>query len=279
MTVVARTNALLASTSDDTGQGELVLTHVAARLDARLPRYLATIADLDIAIKPATGIVKFGAWVRASSMTSVYHIGSSCAMVIAVDDTLAGILLERQLGGARSDATRRVSGQCRATASLGRAIAGGVSLAVGDAWPGGRVAEIVAVEDGGQFARADDNVATITLSLSVSGGSIGQIAVAFAMEGLARISGAPKPPRVGDWDVRLRDSVLAARLPVRAILARPELPAASVMRLAVGDVLPISKPENVPLYAGDHIVGAGVIFERAGRTAVQIKLTEPLSDD
>jgi hypothetical protein len=279
MTVVARTNVLLASSYRDTGQGELVLTHVAARLSVRLPRYLATIADMDIAIKPATIVVKFGEWTPASSATCVYHIGSSCAMVIAVDDGLAGILLERQLGGGRSDAGLRVSGQCRATASLGRAIARGVSLAVGDAWPGGKDTEIVAVDDGGQFARADDNVATITLSLSVTGASIGQIGVAFAIEGLARISGVPKPPRVGDWDIRLRDSVLAARLPVRAILARPELPAASVVRLAVGDVLPISKPETVPLYAGDHIVGAGEIIERAGRTAVRIKSMESLNDD
>jgi flagellar motor switch protein FliM len=195
-------------------------------------------------------------------------------MMISVDDKLAGALLERQFGGAQSGSPRKASGPCRATASLARDIAGGVAHAIADAWPGGKLADVVASSDTAQFARADDNVATITLAFPD-----GEIRIALAIDGIARITGAPAQPRIADWTSQLRASAMSVRLPVRAILARPQFPAATVMRLSVGDVLPISKPTSVPLYAGAYRLATGILTETDGRTAVQIQMMESIPND
>jgi flagellar motor switch protein FliM len=279
MSATARQNLLLVPVSKDPRQDAAVLGHVAARLGARLPRTLVRIAGIEILVDARTSAGTFAEWSGAASGFG-YRIGSTCAMMVQVDESLAGTLLERQLGGGRSGNPQRAVGECRATALLMRAIADSVSLAVAGGWPGGGVAEFVATDDGEKFARADDNVAIITLAISAAGVPIGEIGVAFAIEGLARVSGPPARPRDDAWAKKLRGGVIAAvRLPVRAILARPEFPAATVLRLAVGDVLPISKPEIVPLYSGEHVVGIGSIIEIAGRTAVQIKTTEPVCND
>ena len=273
----ARTNALLVPVALDPRQGEAFLGHVAARLSARLPRYLASVANTEIVIEATTGAAPFGEWSNAA--TRSYQISSSGMLIVRVDECLAGMLLEFRLGGRRSSHRQPNGKQGRATATLMQSIADIVSLAVADGWPGGGAARFVATDEGTQFARADDGVATITLAISASGTMFGQIGIAFPIEGLARASDPPASPRDDEWCARLRGSVLAARLPVRAILARPELPAAIVMRLAVGDVLPISKPEIVPLYSGDHVVGSGAIIEIAGRTAVHLQMTEPFCND
>jgi flagellar motor switch protein FliM len=271
-----RTNALLVPNSSDPRQGEAVLSHLAARLSARFPRYLENVANTEISVESSIGVAPFGEWSKPGARP--YQIGSSSVIIVRVDERLAGMLLEYQLGGQTSSRSQPNGMQGRATASLMQSIANTVSVAVADGWPGGGVARYAPTDDGAQLARSDDEVATVTLAISSDGTMIGQIGIAFPVEGLARVSGPPAAPRDGDWCARLRESVLAARLPVRAILARPELPAAIVMRLAVGDVLPISRPGTVPLYSGDYLVGSGTIVEITGRTAVQFKMTEPCND-
>lgn len=271
-----RTNVLLQPVMPDPQQGEALLSHVAARLSAQIPRYLQTFLDTDIRIEASTAAEPFGEWSKPGAYS--YQIGSSAILIVRVDECLADTLLEYQLGGRSPCSIQPDRRPGRAITSLMRSIADVVSIAVVDKWPGGGAASFAAIDDGMQPARADDRVATIALAVSAAGTEIGQIGLAFPMEGLARVSSPPATPRDGDWCAKMRDSVLAARLPVRAILARPAFPAAVVMRLAVGDVLPISKPEFVPLYSGDHVVGNGQLIDIAGRTAIQFQTTESCHD-
>jgi hypothetical protein len=259
-------NGLIAPIAKDAESN--TLAHVAARLGGPVSRHLTTIPGCEARIEASSSVTIYDEWQRRSALTFSYRL-ASCSVLIAVDDVLAEVLLERKLGGGQADVPRRAKGQCRATAWVARDLADSVSRSIGEVWPGGKPGEIIASSDVVQFARANDNVPTITLALPW-----GEIRVAFAVEGIARINGAPVPPRVPDWTARLRASATSVRLPVRAILARPEFPAATVMRLSVGDVLPISKPTSVPLYAGAHRVATGVLTENDGRTAVQIQMME-----
>lgn len=249
------------------------LAHVAERLGGAVTRLLMTISDHQCDIATSSCATTYSEWQRASASTFAYRL-ASCAMLVAVDEELAGAFLERQFGGLHKQPSGRTPGQCRATASLARDLASGVAHAIADAWPGANPAEIIASSEVAQFARADDKIATLTLTLAD-----GEIRVAFAVEGLVRIAGAPVPPPIADWAARLRASAMSSRLPVRAVLARPHFPASTIMRLSVGDVLPIPRPLSVPLYAGARRVARGVLTETDGRTALQIQMMETLTHD
>ncbi|WP_293880920.1 FliM/FliN family flagellar motor switch protein [Sphingomonas sp.] len=261
MTALTRPNLLLARAPGDGVQN--ALSHVAARIVAPVSLLLGE------KVQASSDTQVFALWQQPAASFG-FSLGTACAMNIAVDDALAGSLLERQFGGA--GAKPHAPRQCRATASRARQIADGIAQAIACNWPTGTPA--VAPADPAQFARADDMVATIALTC----GTVGYVHIAFAIEGLARISGVPVP-RVADWAARLRSSALAARLTVRAILAQPEFPAATILRLAVGDVLSIPRPASVPLFAGAHLIAAGTLTDTDGRTAVRIDLMETMTDD
>ncbi|MDB5701138.1 MAG: hypothetical protein JWL66_1337 [Sphingomonadales bacterium] len=266
MSAVTRANPLLRP--DDTDDGNLALTRFAARLCAPIERHLSGMADVG-GLAASCGDVAFGDLQELSAMMFGYRVGSVCPILIAVDRIFAAALVERKFGGARGAAPRSRTGECGATASIAKDIACKVASAIAEAWPGDTLPAIAAEEDTAQFSRADDRVPTITLTWP-----LGKVSIAFATGSIARLANVPPPARIAGWANLLRDNVMTAPVPVRAVFARPQLPAAMVMHLKVGDVLPISKPVFVPLYTGAHRLGTGILTDTSGRTAVQIHMME-----
>ena len=66
-------------------------------------------------------------------------------------------------------------------------------------------------------------------------------------------------------------SVSQVCLPVRSILARPELPLSRIMTLQPGDVIPLTMPRNVPLTVAGRLFAHGTIGESNGRAAIRIE--------
>jgi flagellar motor switch protein FliM len=74
-----------------------------------------------------------------------------------------------------------------------------------------------------------------------------------------------------DWRWRLGEALAHVSLPVRTVLARPEVSVAELLALKPGDVIPITLPSRTPLLAGACRIADGVIGEQDGRAALMIE--------
>lgn len=74
-----------------------------------------------------------------------------------------------------------------------------------------------------------------------------------------------------DWRWRLGQALEQVKLPVRSVLARPEISVAELLALKPGDVIPITLPPRTPLLAGARRIADGVIGEQDGRAALMIE--------
>ncbi|RDV02700.1 hypothetical protein DXH95_12160 [Sphingorhabdus pulchriflava] len=59
-------------------------------------------------------------------------------------------------------------------------------------------------------------------------------------------------------------------LPVRSVLAHPEIPLARLMQLKIGDVLPIAMPKTVPVTVGNMLFAQASLGEMQGNVALRI---------
>ncbi len=73
------------------------------------------------------------------------------------------------------------------------------------------------------------------------------------------------------WRQRLAYAVEDIRLPVRSVLARPELTMAQLMSLKPGDVIPINLNPKVPLLVASKRFAEGTIGEQEGRAALLVE--------
>ncbi len=74
----------------------------------------------------------------------------------------------------------------------------------------------------------------------------------------------------GDWKNKLLGALDNVALPVRSVLARPEMTVAQLLQLKPGDVIPITLSQTVPLLVGNRRFAEGTIGEQEGRAALMI---------
>lgn len=73
-----------------------------------------------------------------------------------------------------------------------------------------------------------------------------------------------------DWKNKLLRALDNVALPVRSVLARPEMTVAQLLELKPGDVIPITLSQTVPLLVGNRRFAEGTIGEQEGRAAMMI---------
>lgn len=73
-----------------------------------------------------------------------------------------------------------------------------------------------------------------------------------------------------EWRTKLEAALQNVALPVRSVLARPEMSVADLLALKVGDVIPITLSQTVPLLVGNRRFGEGTIGEQEGRAALML---------
>lgn len=76
------------------------------------------------------------------------------------------------------------------------------------------------------------------------------------------------------WRQRLAEAVYEARLPVRSIFARPELPVGRLLTLKPGDIIPICLPNHIPVTVAGRLFARGTVGESGGRAAIKIEKIE-----
>ncbi len=77
-----------------------------------------------------------------------------------------------------------------------------------------------------------------------------------------------------EWRMRLAEALETVRLPVRSVLARPELSLSQLVALKPGDVIPITLNPKVPLIVANRRIATGTIGEQDGRAALMIDHVE-----
>lgn len=88
-------------------------------------------------------------------------------------------------------------------------------------------------------------------------------------------AGAADPAWTGALDKALRD----VRMPVRSVLARPEISLVKLLALEVGDIIPLSMPRHVPVTVAGRSFALGSIGEANGNAAIMIEHIEKGPDN
>ncbi|MBL0769632.1 FliM/FliN family flagellar motor switch protein [Sphingopyxis sp. XHP0097] len=102
------------------------------------------------------------------------------------------------------------------------------------------------------------------------------ITCAYPLAALRGIAGAEPVPTAPEsavdpvWSATLNRALRGVRLPVRSVLARPEISLVKLLALEVGDIIPLSMPRNVPVTVAGRRFATGSIGEANGNAAIMI---------
>lgn len=128
------------------------------------------------------------------------------------------------------------------------------------------------------LARPDEAVIVQRFSVAPAHGRHGTISFVYPQATLRPIedrltSKVREEGRSADpeWRGRMARALEEVRLPVRSVLARPELTMAQLLQLKPGDVIPINLSAKVPLLVAASKFAEGTIGEQEGRAALLIE--------
>ncbi len=125
---------------------------------------------------------------------------------------------------------------------------------------------------------ADADVIVQTFEIDIGGKEKFLIEIVYPKDGLASVempAGTRQvdEPRIKDpvWQSQLGRRVEQVRLPVKTVLARPDLKMSELIALKPGDVIPINIARHLPLIVGDRVYAHGSIGEQDGCAAFMIE--------
>ncbi|WP_428631833.1 FliM/FliN family flagellar motor switch protein [Sphingopyxis sp.] len=97
-----------------------------------------------------------------------------------------------------------------------------------------------------------------------------------ALRGVAGAEPAPEMPGAANpvWAGALNKALRDVRLPVRSVLARPEISLVKLLALEVGDIIPLGMPRHVPVTVAGRSFAVGSIGEANGNAAIMIEHIE-----
>ena len=133
--------------------------------------------------------------------------------------------------------------------------------------------------------RADDEL--LVQRFVLRGGKLDGRAItcAYPVAALRGIAGAEPAPEAREmsaadaaWTATLSGALKEVRLPVRSVLARPEISLVKLLGLEVGDIIPLTIPRNVPVTVAGRSFAVGSIGEANGNAAIMIEHIEKGSD-
>lgn len=132
-----------------------------------------------------------------------------------------------------------------------------------------------------RLGKESDLVAVQTFSVSLETGPPMQMNCLYPVAALRPIEALGDTPQTEAtaaidpvWRQKLTEAVFEARLPVRSIFARPELPVARLLTLQPGDIIPVSLPNHIPVTVAGRLFARGTVGESSGRAAIMIEKIE-----
>ncbi|QCB53086.1 hypothetical protein E5675_00580 [Sphingopyxis sp. PAMC25046] len=104
-----------------------------------------------------------------------------------------------------------------------------------------------------------------------------------ALRGIAGDELLPDMPAAGGsdpvWSGALDKALRDVRMPIRSVLARPEISLVKLLALEVGDIIPLSMPRHVPVTVAGRSFAFGSIGEANGNAAIMIDHIEKGPDN
>jgi len=99
-----------------------------------------------------------------------------------------------------------------------------------------------------------------------------------ALRGIAGADAVSEMPGANSadpaWSGALNKALRDVRLPVRSVLARPEISLVKLLALEVGDIIPLAMPRHVPVTVAGRSFAVGSIGEANGNAAIMIEHIE-----
>ena len=238
---------------------------------------------------PPLLIETFGEWqdtLPAFVSLSLYRLRPlKGGMLIAIEPAFIAALVERFYGGASAGAARapRIADFTASEELLLHRLMDRIIAILTEHWQ-----EVTPVETSlaGRetsaahigFLRPEEAVVVQRFAIE-AGGRPTTIAIVYPLAMLRPIE-ARMATKVHDdddassndaWRRRLGHALAQVSLPVRSVLARPEISVAGLLALKPGDVIPITLAPRTPLLAGSRRIADGVIGEQEGRAALMIE--------
>lgn len=184
-----------------------------------------------------------------------------------------------KLSGEREDLT---DAEERFAARLGRDMGIQLAAAWGDKLPIEPELDCVTCDSAKLAAvRADDELLVQRFILRGAPFEGRTVLCAYPLAALRGIAGAEPVAEVREthsadpvWSASLNKALRDIRLPVRSVLARPEISLVKLLGLEVGDVIPFTMPRHVPVTVAGRNFAVGSIGEANGNAAIMIEHIE-----
>ena len=134
--------------------------------------------------------------------------------------------------------------------------------------------------------RADDELFVQRFTLRGAPFEGRTIACAYPVAALRGVAGAELMPEMQSgsgidpaWSGALDKALRDVRMPVRSVLARPEISLVKLLALEVGDIIPLTMPRHVPVTVAGRSFALGSIGEANGNAAIMIEHIEKGPDN
>lgn len=128
-------------------------------------------------------------------------------------------------------------------------------------------------------AREGDALVIQTLAITRGKTSLGKIEIAHLAArmrgGLAEKHEPPVNEMTGDvWRTSLAAAMRTVHVPVRSVIARPEISLERLIALVPGDIIPIIITDHIPVIVSGTVFALGSLGEANGHTAIRIEQIE-----
>ncbi|PZU11534.1 flagellar motor switch protein FliM [Sphingomonas sp.] len=264
------------------------------RMGEKIARSLRTVIEPFVQVRTQVSVVPlttraFDDWLEAQpNLISLSHYRlqpMKGGMLIAVPADFVAALIERFYGGhsgPQPNASKRMEFSASEELLLARLLEKVSGLLV-EAWRDIMPVEAMLAQRETsrfhiRFVRPDDQVVVQNFTITPTEGQPATITVLYPLAMLRPIE-EQMSKRVHDeapsgntaWRSMLAASLAEVQLPVRSILARPEISVAQLMTLKPGDVIPIQILPRTPLLIANRTVAEGQIGEQDGRAAMLVE--------
>ena len=264
------------------------------RMGEKIARSLRTVIEPFVQVRTQVAVVplstrSFDEWLESQpNLISLSHYRlqpMKGGMLIAVPADFVAALIERFYGGSAGPAVaaaKRLEFSASEELLLARLLEKVSGLMV-EAWRDVMPVEATLAQRETsrfhiRFVRPDDQVVIQNFTITPAEGQPATISVLYPLAMLRPIE-EQMSKRIHDeapsgntaWRSMLAASLAEVALPVRSILARPEISLAQLMTLKPGDVIPIQILPRTPLLIANRTVAEGQIGEQDGRAALLIE--------
>ncbi|WP_432768797.1 MAG: hypothetical protein HEQ22_15755 [Sphingopyxis sp.] len=280
----ADANASLLLRKAEDGYAFPALDAVATRFARSLRDLLRALGAPAVQVEPAGAAqLRFAAWCddAAPAIFWRYHapplkgpvlLAASRPLILQLVDIFYGG--KGQLAAEREELT---DAEDRFAARLGRDMGLQLAAAWAEKLPIEPALDCVTANPAKLAAvRADDEMLVQRFTLRGAPFEGRTISCAYPLAALRGIAGAEPLPHTQDsaadpvWAAALGKALRDVRLPVRSVLARPEISLIKLLSLEVGDIIPLTIPRNVPVTVSGRNFASGSIGEANGNAAIMI---------